>query len=234
MDKKHRKELETALQELCLSKAAGVYALMAEEAREESLSYEEFLHSVLRAECDNRRQNRIARNLKASGLPLEKTMDSFNMKRLPLKATHPVRTLLEGEFIDRNENLLVFGNPGSGKTHLVCGIAQELINKDRRIYFTTSALLLQDLLRAKKELKLARLLKKLGRFGAIIIDDIGYVQEANDEIEVLFTFLAERYERGSVIITSNLPFSKWNNIFKDQMMTVAAIDRIVHHSCVFR
>ena len=143
-----------------------------------------------------------------------------------------MKTLLEGEFIDRNENLLVFGNPGSGKTHLVCGLARELIYQDKRIYFTTCALLLQELLLAKKELRLKRLLKGFSRYNAFIIDDIGYVQQDKEEMEVLFTLLAERYEHGSVIITSNLPFSKWNNIFKDQMMTAAAIDRIVHHSVI--
>ena len=232
MHKRQHEELDRRLKELCLSKILNAYSAMADEARKETASYEEFLLGVLRQECESRRQNRIARYLKESRLPLEKTLDSFEMKRLPVKALHLVRILLDGEFIDRHENLLVFGNPGSGKTHLVSGIGQELIKKDKRIYSTSCAMLLQDLLRAKKELKLAKLLKKLGGFDGIIIDDIGYVQEAKEEMEVFFTFLAERYERGSVMITSNLPFSKWDNIFKDQMMTAAAIDRIVHHSVI--
>ena len=232
MHKHEREDLEGCIKELCLSRILKEYSVMADEARKESSSYEEFLLGVLRQECGDRRQKRIARYLKESRLPLEKTLDSFEMKRLPAKALHQAKTLLQGGFIDRHENLLVFGNPGSGKTHLVSGIGQELIKKDKRIYFTTCALLLQDLLRAKKELKLAKFLKKLSGFGGIIVDDIGYVQEAKEEMEVLFTFLAERYERGSVIITSNLPFSKWDNIFKDQMMTTAAIDRIVHHSVI--
>ena len=232
MHKHQREELDGRLKELCLSKALKGYPAIADEARKESTSYEGFLLDVLRQECESRRQNRVARYLKESRLPLEKTKDSFDMKRLPAKALHQAKTLLDGEFLDRHENLLVFGNPGSGKTHLVCSIGQELIKKDRRIYFTTCALLLQELLRAKRELKLAKLLKKFSGFDGIIIDDIGYVQEAKEEMEVLFTFLAARYERGSVIITSNLPFSKWDNIFKDQMMTAAAIDRIVHHSVI--
>jgi DNA replication protein DnaC len=121
---------------------------------------------------------------------------------------------------------------GSGKTHLICALGQELIKQDKRIYFSTCALLLQELLLTKKNLCLPKFLKKLSRFDAIIIDDIGYVQQEKEEMEVLFTLLAARYEQGSVMITSNLPFSKWENIFKDPMMTAAAVDRIVHHSVI--
>ena len=173
MHKRQSEELESRLKELCLSKVLHTYSSMADEARKETASYEEFLLCVLRQECESRRQKRIARYLKESRLPLEKTLDAFEMKRLPGKVLHQVKALLDGEFIDRRENLLVFGNPGSGKTHLVSGIGHELIKKDKRIYFTSCAILLQDLLRAKKELKLAKLLKKFGGFDGIIIDDIG-------------------------------------------------------------
>jgi DNA replication protein DnaC len=125
----------------------------------------------------------------------------------------------------------VTASPGSGKTHLLCAIGQELIARGRRIYFTTSALLVQDLLVAKRDLKLSRFIKRLAAFEGLIIDDLGYVQQSREEMEVLFTLLAERYERGSVLISSNLPFSKWEGIFKDPMTTAAAIDRLVHH-CV--
>jgi len=128
--------------------------------------------------------------------------------------------------------VLVFGNPGSGKTHLVCAISQGLIRQGRRIYFTPCSLLVQDLLLAKRDLRLSRALRKLSRYDAVVIDDIGYVQQSREEMEVLFVFLAERYERGSLMITSNLPFSKWERIFKDPMTTAAAIDRLVHHSFV--
>ena len=130
------------------------------------------------------------------------------------------------------ENVLAFGNPGSGKTHLLCAIGQELIHQGRRIYFTPCSLLVQDLLIAKRDLKLGRLLKRLLKYDALIIDDIGYVQQNREEMEVLFVLLAERYERGSVMLTSNLPFSKWEKIFKDPMTTAAAIDRLVHHSVI--
>lgn len=232
MDKKIQEELTDCLNDLCLLTVLRQYETLAKQAESESLSYEHYLLSVMRQECDSRRSNRIERHLKASRLPLEKTMDSFDLKRLPVKVTQQVKTLIHGDFVERNENLLVFGNPGSGKTHLACGLGRELIQQDKRVYFTTCALLLQELLLAKRELKLVRMLKCLARYDVVIIDDIGYVQQDQKEMEVLFTLLAERYERGSVIITSNLPFSKWNNIFKDPMMTAAAIDRIIHHSVI--
>ena len=143
-----------------------------------------------------------------------------------------LNTLLEGEFLTRAENVLVFGNPGSGKTHLVCALAQELIHRGRRILFCPCQLLVQDLLRAKRELALAQELKRLARYEALIIDDIGYVQQDRQEMEVLFALLADRYEQRSVLITSNLPFSKWDAIFKDPMTTAAAVDRLVHHSTI--
>lgn len=232
MNKKIQEELAFCLNELRLSTISRQYARLADEARAEVLSHEQFLFNLVRQECDSKRNKRIERYLKASCLLLEKTLDSFNLKRLPFKAIQQVKTLINGEFAGRKENILIFGNPGSGKTHLACGIGHELIRRDKRVYFTTCALLLQDLLLAKKDLKLKRLLKAFSRYDVFIIDDIGYVQQEQKEMEVLFTLLAERYERGSVVITSNLPFSKWNNVFKDPMMTAAAVDRIVHHSVI--
>ena len=130
------------------------------------------------------------------------------------------------------QNVLAFGNPGSGKSHLLCAIGQELIYLERRVYFRPCDLLVQDLLRAKQELNLVRLLKRLRKYDALIIDEIGYGQQSREEMEVLFTLLADRYERSSVMLTSNLAFSDWEKIFKDPMTTAAAIDRLVHHSMI--
>lgn len=232
MDNKSRKNLLAYLDALRLTTAKKQYEEFAEQAQIESLSYEEYLLSVLEAECESRLTRRIQRRLRESHIPLEKNLATFDMTRIPSKVRQQFKPLLNGDFIDYNENVLVFGNPGSGKTHLACALGQELIQEDKRIYFSTCALLLQELLLAKQELRLPKLLKKLNRFDAIIIDDIGYVQQEKEEMEVLFTLLAERYENGSVMITSNLPFSKWENIFKDPMMTAAAVDRIVHHSVI--
>jgi len=166
-------------------------------------------------------------------LPLEKSLENFKIKRLPGKAARQLKTLLDGSFLDRKENVLVFGNPGAGKSHLLTALAQELVvGRERKMHFTKCALLMQDLLAAKRELRLSKEIKRLARFDGIIIDDLGYVQQTRDDMEVVFTLLAERYERGSVLMTSNLAFSKWEGIFKDAMMTAAAIDRLVHHSVI--
>jgi len=235
MDKKKdiKALLSRYLKELFLNTMRQCYEDLANQARQESLSYDQYLLTLAEQECITRRNNRIEKNLKESKIPRNKSIDTFDLKRVPGKVAQQARTLLEGwSFVDHKENILAFGNPGSGKTHLLCAIGQELIRNGRKVYFTTCSLLVQDLLKAKQELQLSRALKKLSKYDALIIDDIGYVQQDRSEMEVLFTLLADRYERGSVMITSNLPFSKWEQIFKDPMVTAAAIDRLVHHSVI--
>jgi DNA replication protein DnaC len=190
------------------------------------------LLELIEQECESRRTNRVDRLMRESKLFLEKSLSTLDLKRLPSKAAQQVRSLLEGGFVGRHENVLIFGNPGSGKTHVACAIGQELIRLGRRALFATCSLMVQDLLAAKRDLKLRGFLKKISRYEVLILDDIGYVQYSREEMEVLFSLLAERYERGSVILTSNLPFSGWESIFKDPMTTAAAIDRLVHHSVI--
>lgn len=226
-------EIKKYLKILKLPCIRSSFQELAEKASKESLNYTEYLLELLQLEYENRNHKKIERYLKESKLPLEKNFSSFETKRLPKNALYQFKTLLEGDFLDRKENLLMFGSPGSGKTHLICALAQELISKGKRIYFSKCNLLVQELLIAKKELKFSNIIKKLSKFDAIIIDDIGYVHQSRKEMEVLFSLLAERYEQGSILITSNLPFSKWGKIFKDPIMTTAAIDRLVHHSIIF-
>jgi DNA replication protein DnaC len=225
-------ELTRHLKQLHLPTFRENFEDVARLAEKESLTYEQYLLELSIKECEVRRHRRIERYLRESCLPLEKTMEVFDLKRLPKNVVHQVNHLLEGFFLDKTENVLAFGNPGTGKSHLLCAIAHALIYKEKRIYFTKCAFLVQKLLAAKKDLRLAQELKKMNKFDAVMIDDIGYVQQNQQEMEILFTFLAERYERGSVMITSNLPFSKWERIFKDPMTTAAAIDRVVHHSVI--
>jgi len=229
---KTRQQLDRCLRDLHLPTIREDYQDLAHQARQASTPYDEFLLQLAQRECEVRRQNRIERLLRQSRLPLEKDLPSFDFKKIPAKVTQQVKALLDGSFTERKENVLAFGNPGSGKTHALCAIGQELIRQGRTVYFGTCSLMVQQLLLAKRDLKLERFIKRLSRFDALIIDDLGYVQQGREEMEVLFTLLAERYERGSVMITSNLPFSKWELIFKDAMTTAAAIDRLVHHSVI--
>jgi DNA replication protein DnaC len=220
------------LQELHLPAVRAQYEAVARQASAEAWGYPDYLRELLERECQQRRQNRVGRLLKGSKLPLEKSWSALDLKRLPTKVVQQLRGLLSGDFVDRRENVLVFGPPGSGKTHALCAVAQELVRSGRRVLFTTCGLLVQELLVAKRDLALKAALKRLGRWEALLLDDLGYVQQSREEMEVLFTLLAERYERGSVLVTSNLPFSKWEQIFKDPMTAAAAIDRLVHHSVI--
>lgn len=220
------------LQELHLPAMRSQYEAVARQATAASWGYAEYLLELSQQECQQRRQHRIERLLKASKLPLEKSWQSLDLKRLPTKVVQQLRGLLSGEFLHRQENVLVFGLPGVGKTHAICALAQELVRSGRPVLFTKCSLLVQELLVAKRELALAGLIKRLARWEGLVIDDLGYVQQSREEMEVLFTLLAERYERGSVLVTSNLPFSQWEQIFKDPMTTAAAIDRLVHHSVI--
>jgi DNA replication protein DnaC len=225
--------LVRSLKELHLPTVRACYGQEADRARQESLTYEHYLAEVMEREREVRRQNRIQRLLRESKLPLEKSLEAFERSRLSSMLAAQLTALLEGSFVERSENVLAFGNPGSGKTHLLCAIAQELIQRQgRRLLFAPCNLLVQQLLVAKRDLKLPRFLKALSKYEVLMIDDIGYVEQNREEMEVLFILLADRYERGSLMISSNLPFSKWERIFKDPMTTAAAIDRLVHHSII--
>jgi len=232
MTQKQTEEVIRCLAELHLPTMRGQYEAVARQATAETWSYADYLLELARRECQQRREKRIERLLKASKLPLEKSWAALDLKRLPAKVVQQLRGLLSGDFLDRRENVLVFGPPGSGKTHCLAAVAQELVRSGRRALFTTCGLLVQELLAAKRDYTLKALLKRLEHWEAVLLDDLGYVQHNREEMEVLFTFLAERYERGSVLVTSNRPFSQWEQIFKDPMTTAAAVDRLVHHSTI--
>ena len=226
-------QIESGLKELKLPTMKGIYKSLAERATLESVPYEKYLFWLVEQEQEHRRIKRIDRRLEESKISLSKTIEAFELKRLPPKLACQVQGLLTGDFIRQKENLLIFGSPGSGKTHLLQAIGQELIRKyDMKIQFVPCSRLLQELLLAKKNLQLPKVFKKLMGYQGLIIDDIGYTQQTKEEMEVLFTLISECYERTSILMTSNLPFSKWEQIFKDPMMTVAAIDRLVHHSVI--
>src|SRR5271156_2878834 len=231
-DKDEKDLLAKYLKELHLPAFRASYEELARNAQQEGLGFEQYLLALAQRECQERQNKSVERLLHDSRMPREKSWPALDLKRLPARVVQQARTLLEGSFVDRCENVLVFGQPGSGKTHLLCAIGQELVRAGRKVLFRKCGLLVQELLAAKRDLKLPRVLKQMAGWQALILDDLGYVQQSREEMEVLFLLLAERYERGSVLLSSNLPFSGWEAIFKDAMTTAAAIDRLVHHSVI--
>jgi DNA replication protein DnaC len=205
---------------------------VAGKAEREGWTYGQYLKHLAELELIERTQRRQDRYLRQSDLPAGKTLSTLSRTRLSSKVAKVLPALCEGGFVERGDNVLAFGLPGRGKTHLVCAIGHELIRHGHRVLFAPTYALVQRLLSAKRDLRLEKDLAALDRFDVVILDDIGYVQQSREEMEVLFTFLAERYERKSVMITSNLVFSEWDRIFKDSMTTAAAIDRLVHHAVI--
>ncbi len=190
------------------------------------------LAEIFELEQQDRWQRRVQRLLRAAKLPPGKRFETFDDARLPRPLARQIRELASGAFLDQAINVLAFGLPGTGKTHVACALGHALVEAGRSVLFVPTFKLVQDLLVAKRDLELPRALRKLDHFELLILDDIGYVQQGAEEVEVLFTLMAERYERRSMLITSNLVFSQWDRIFKNPMTTAAAIDRLVHHSVI--
>jgi len=201
-------------------------------AEREGIGFQDCLGQLVELELAGREERKVARLRKRSELPTEKTMANLSLDYLTSKVRRQVLSLCDGGFVERTENVLAFGMPGRGKTHVVSAIGHELVAHGISVLWRPACHLVQQLLAAKRDLKLEAELRKLDRFDVIILDDIGYISQNREEMEVLFTLLAERYERRSVMITSNLVFSQWDRIFKDTMTTAAAIDRLVHHSVI--
>lgn len=221
------------LRSFCLSTMAAQYEEVMERAEKEGWSPRRVLRHLCEGEAEERAQRRTARLLAESGLPETKTLGTLDEALLPRKVRQQMPMLIEAAFVERGDNVLAFGLPGRGKTHFLAALGRELILRHgKRVLFRPTFKLVGQLLAAKRDLRLPQELKKLDRFEVLILDDIGYVQQSREEMEVLFTLLAERYERRSLLISSNLVFSQWDKIFKDPMTTMAAIDRLVHHAII--
>lgn len=190
------------------------------------------LLDVVEMEAHERHDRRVERLRQASHLPAGKTFDTLERSRFPRALLGKFDQLAKGEWVESASNVLAFGLPGRGKSHVACAIGHALVELGHSVLFTPTFRLVQELLAAKRDLQLPRALRKLDRFDLVILDDIGYVQQSAEEVEVLFTLMAERYERRSMLITSNLVFSEWDQIFRNPMTTAAAIDRLVHHSVI--
>ena len=208
------------------------YEALAERAVREGWDPVHYLDELAMIEASERQERRMARLLRASKLPWDKTLSTLDMQRFAGTVRTQFNRLKNGEFLEGATNICIFGNPGTGKTHMVAALGHELVGQGHSVLFTSVASLVERLLEAKRDLRMARELRRLDKIDCLALDDIGYVQHDRAEMEVLFALLAERYERKSVMVTSNLVFSKWDQIFKDPMTTAAAIDRVLHHSVI--
>jgi DNA replication protein DnaC len=225
--------LPMLLRAMRLPTIAREYDQAIHRAEAENWGYQRFLSYLFETEANDRLQRKIARLLKDANLPAGKSLESLDQKLLPEKLRRQLPALLDADFVRRGDNLLCFGLAGRGKSHFVAAVAREWICRHQlQVLFVPAFRLVTQLLAAKRDLKLPQAINRLQRFDAVVIDDIGYVQQSREEMEVLFHFLAERYEKKSVVITSNLVFSQWDQIFKDPMTTMAAVDRLVHHSTI--
>ncbi len=224
--------LDMKLRSLRLPSFVAHHEEVSKRAEKGGWQFDRYLDELAEIEITERKQRRITRLLKASNLPSTKTLATLELSRLPVAVKRQVPKLCEGGFVERAENLLAFGLTGRGKTHLLAAIGHELVQRGYRVVFIAAFRLVQHLLTAKRDLTLDLALRRLDAVDALIVDDIGYIQQNREEMEVLFTLLAERYERRSVLITSNLVFSQWDRIFKDPMTTACAIDRVVHHATI--
>lgn len=227
-------KLPLMLTELRLPTINRLWRSFAEQADRDGWPAARFLAALLEHEIADRASRRIERHLADARLPPGKTLDSFDFAAVPNLAKAHVMALAAGDaWLDNGANILIFGPPGVGKSHLAAGIAHALVLNGRRALFTRTAELVQKLQTARRELALPAALDRLDKYDLLVLDDISYVRKDQAETSVLFELIAERYERRSLVITANQPFAGWNEIFPDPAMTVAAIDRLVHHATIF-
>src|SRR5215471_10932319 len=201
-------DLRELLEQLNLGGMAAIFAEVALRAAKEHLTHEAYLWELAAHERDLRTQRRTARLLRASGLPAEKTFRSFDLGKLPSAIQVQVERLKSGTFLESATNVVAVGRPGVGKSHALAAVGYELIALGHPILWLPTSTLVQRLLAAKRDLRLPQELAKLDKFACVILDDLGYIQQDRDEMEVLFTFLSERYERKSLMLTTNLVTSR--------------------------
>lgn len=227
--------LPILLKELKLSSFTQQWETLAQKALDEQWLPQTYLATLCEQEAASRYQKRLQRYTREAGLPPGKQLCQFDFGVIKGVNKNQITALAEQKkWVAQSENLLLFGASGVGKTHIACGIGYALIEQGVRVKFTTATRIVQILRQAKEALSLSEVLTRMDKYAVLIVDDIGYVKKSSQETQVLFELIAHRYETGSLIITSNQPFSAWDQIFDDNMMTVAAIDRLVHHAQILQ
>jgi len=226
-------QVELLINQLKLKAIAKHYQDLSIQAVEQSWSYPQYLAKLCELELTRRYQNRVQVWTKDSKLAIDKSFATLDLLELPKSVSGNIVQLKDDVSWATNAmNILLIGPSGVGKSHIAAALGNHLIEKGVRVKWFNANYLLQQLQQAKKELQLMQFMSRLDKYKTLIIDDIGYVKKSDGETQVLFEFIAHRYESGSLIITSNQPFSQWDQIFPDSMMTIAAIDRLIHHASV--
>ena len=227
----HTATLPLLLKQLRLTSFSRHWETLLEQSTQRGWNGAQYLTALCEQELADRHSRRISRYAKESQLPLGKTLPSFDFTQVPELKAEQIEVFTTGtDWVHQARNLLLFGASGVGKTHLAAAIGHGLTEQGIRVRHYTTTALVQRLQQAREQLQLEDALQKLDKYRVLILDDFGYVKKSDQETYVLFELIAHRYETGSLIITSNQPFSEWDSIFPDEMMTVAAIDRLVHHA----
>jgi DNA replication protein DnaC len=226
--------LSLLLNELRLPAIKVLWPQFAEQADKEGWPAARFLSAIAEHELSERDRRRIERHLAEARLPPGKSIDSFDFDAVPMISKAQVMAITAGDaWIAKGANVLMFGPPGGGKSHLAAAIGLALVENGWRVLFTRTTELVQKLQVARRELQLESAINKLERFDLLILDDLAYVTKDQAETSVLFELISARYERKSMLITANQPFGEWNRVFPDPAMTLAAVDRLVHHATIF-
>jgi len=226
--------LEGILKQLRLPAFLRDYEECARQAREAGDGYERFLLTLVSGEAEQRRTNQLARRLKEARFPHMKTLEKTDLTKWPGIDALEVKGYAECSYIERRENIIILGKHGTGKTHAAIAFGIEACRRGHRVLFFTAADLVNTLVEARDEKQLQRCLKRLGRYGLLILDELGYIPLSREGSQLLFQVFARRYEKGSLLATSNLPFSEWTAIFEDANLTAALLDRLTHHCHILK